>query len=70
LATAASLWHIDMKGPFYFAGTHRRGSCHFAGLVDDHSRYLLGIRAVPTREALPISSCWPRRSSCAACRSS
>ena len=43
-----------MKGPFYFAGTHRRGSCHFAGLVDDHSRYLLGIRAVPTREALPI----------------
>jgi len=43
-----------MKGPLYFAGTHRRGSCHFAGLVDDHSRYLLGIRAVPTREALPI----------------
>jgi len=48
------LWHIDLKGPFYFAGTHRRGSCHFAGLVDDHSRYLLGIHAVPTREALPI----------------
>lgn len=53
-AAPNELWHIDMKGPFYFAGTHRRGSCHFAGLVDDHSRYLLGIRAVPTREALPI----------------
>jgi transposase InsO family protein len=48
------LWHIDLKGPFYFAGTHRRGSCHFAGLVDDHSRYLLGIRALPSREAQPI----------------
>jgi transposase len=48
------LWHIDLKGPFYFRGTARRGSCHFAGLVDDHSRYLLGIRAVPTRQALPI----------------
>jgi len=53
-AAPNELWHIDMKGPFYFADTHRRGSCHFAGLVDDHSRYLLGIRAVPTREALPI----------------
>ena len=42
------LWHIDMKGLFNLAGTHRRISCHFAGLVDDHSRYLLGIRAVPT----------------------
>ena len=48
------LWHIDLKGPFYFRGTHRQGSCHFAGLVDDHSRYLLGVRAVPTREAQPI----------------
>jgi transposase InsO family protein len=53
-AAPNELWHIDLKGPFYFAGTHRRGSCHFAGLVDDHSRYLLAIRAVPTREALPI----------------
>jgi len=48
------LWHIDLKGPFYFRGTHRQRSCHFLGLVDDHSRYLLNIGAVPTREALPI----------------
>ena len=53
-AAPNELWHIDLKGPFYFRGTARRGSCHFAGLVDDHSRYLLGIRAVPTRQALPI----------------
>lgn len=51
-AAPNELWHIDMKGPFYFAGTARRGSCHFAGLVDDHSRYLLGIRAVPMGEVV------------------
>ena len=29
-------------------------SCHFIALVDDHSRFLLGIRAVPTKEAVAI----------------
>jgi len=49
------LWHIDLKGPFYLAdpGGPRR-TCHFVALVDDFSRYLLGIRAVPTKEALPV----------------
>jgi len=49
------LWHIDLKGPFYLHGT--RGpvrTCHFIALVDDHSRFLLGIRAVPTKEALTV----------------
>ena len=49
------LWHIDLKGPFYLhpeAGAVR--TCHFVALVDDHSRYLLGIRAVPSKEALAI----------------
>lgn len=49
------LWHIDLKGPFYLrpeAGPVR--TCHFVALVDDHSRYLLGIRAVPSKEALAI----------------
>jgi len=49
------LWHIDLKGPFYLRPA--RGpvrSCHFVALVDDHSRYLLGIRAVPSKEALAI----------------
>lgn len=53
-AAPNELWHIDLKGPFYFAGSHRQRSCHFAGLVDDYSRYLLAITAVPTREAQPI----------------
>ena len=47
------LWHIDLKGPFYLVGaTGRARTCHFVALVDDHSRFLLGIRAVPTKEAI------------------
>jgi transposase InsO family protein len=52
---ANELWHIDLKGPFYFrspSGPLR--SCHFIALVDDCSRFLLGIRAVPTYEAVPV----------------
>jgi len=49
------LWHIDLKGPFYLADPGRAPrTCHFVALVDDFSRFLLGIRAVPTKEALPI----------------
>jgi len=46
------LWHIDLKGPFYFqrpGGSPAR--CHFLGLVDDCSRFLIGIRALPSLEA-------------------
>ena len=53
--SANELWHIDLKGPFYLpTATGGRRSCHFVALVDDFSRFLLGIRAVPTKEALPI----------------
>ena len=50
------LWHIDLKGPFYFAPAHRGPpqTCHFVALIDDYSRFLVGIRAVPTRHAGPI----------------
>jgi transposase InsO family protein len=49
------LWHIDLKGPFYLLGQSGRArTCHFVALVDDHSRFLLGIRAVPTKEAIWI----------------
>lgn len=46
------LWHIDLKGPFYFqrpGGSPER--CHFLRLVDDFSRFLIGIRALPSLEA-------------------
>lgn len=49
------LWHIDLKGPFYLhPATGPIRTCHFVALVDDHSRYLVGIRAVPSKEALAI----------------
>jgi transposase InsO family protein len=49
------LWHIDLKGPFYLpAASGPSRTCHFVALVDDFSRFLLGIHAVPNREALPI----------------
>jgi transposase InsO family protein len=52
-AAVNELWHIDLKGPFYLLGQHGRArTCHFIALVDDHSRFLLGIRAVPTKEAV------------------
>jgi len=54
-AAPNELWHIDLKGPFYLLGaTGRARTCHFVALVDDHSRFLLGIRAVPTKEAVWI----------------
>jgi transposase InsO family protein len=52
-AAVNELWHIDLKGPFYLLGASGRArTCHFVALVDDHSRFLLGIRAVPTKEAI------------------
>ena len=56
-AAVNELWHIDLKGPFFLLGQGGRArTCHFAALVDDHSRFLLGIRAVPTKEAIWILS--------------
>lgn len=45
------LWHIDLTGPFYVRDQHARPrTCHVIALVDDCSRFLLGIRALPTRD--------------------
>jgi transposase InsO family protein len=49
------LWHVDLKGPFFFQSRHGPvQSCHFVALVDDFSRFLVGVRALPTRHAAPI----------------
>lgn len=37
------LWQMDFKGPI---GTHR-GVCHALTVLDDHSRFSLGVRACP-----------------------
>jgi transposase InsO family protein len=53
--SANELWHIDLKGPFFMQDPHGRPlRCHFVALVDDWSRFLIGIRAVPSLEAEAI----------------
>ncbi len=49
------LWHIDIKGPFWL----QRAKGEFTkvwiiGLVDDHSRFLIGLRVLPRPRVRPI----------------
>lgn len=49
------LWHIDIKGPFFLQrskGDYTK--VWIVGLVDDHSRFLIGLRVLPRPQALPI----------------
>jgi transposase InsO family protein len=50
------LWHIDVKGP-YFINLGRRGEyvkTWMVGLVDDYSRFLIGLRIHTDMQAAPI----------------
>lgn len=50
-----SLWHIDIKGPFFIQLARQRYlKTWIYGLVDDHSRYVLGLRIATGREIAPI----------------
>lgn len=50
-----SLWHIDLKGPFFIQlPGGRYVKTYLVGLVDDHSRYVLGLRIQTTQAAAPI----------------
>ena len=50
-----ALWHIDIKGPFFIQlGKDRYLKTWIFGLVDDHSRYVLGLRIATSREVAPI----------------
>lgn len=61
-------WHIDPEGPFFLpAPTGGRRTRRFVALVDDLGRFLLGIRAVPTREAVPIPGALAEAVELAAC---
>ena len=49
------LWHIDIKGPFWLQrapGDYTK--VWIVGLVDDHSRYLIGLRVLPRPSTEPI----------------
>ena len=49
------LWHIDLKGPF-FINLGGRGyiKTWIVGLVDDRSRFLIGLRILSEAKAAPI----------------
>ena len=50
-----SLWHIDLKGPFFIQLARKRYlKTWIFGLVDDHSRYVLGLRIATGREIATI----------------
>jgi transposase InsO family protein len=49
------LWHIDIKGPFFLQrakGDYTK--VWIVGLVDDHSRFLIGLRVLPRPATEPI----------------
>jgi transposase InsO family protein len=49
------LWHIDIKGPFFLRRSAREyEKVWLVGLVDDHSRFLIGLRVLPRPQAAPI----------------
>ncbi len=54
-ASPNALWHIDIKGPFFIQlEPNRYLKTWIFGLVDDHSRYVLGLRIATGREIATI----------------
>jgi len=50
-----SLWHIDIKGPFFIQlAPQRYLKTWFVGLVDDHSRFVLGLQIQTSAGSEPI----------------
>ena len=54
-ASPNSLWHIDIKGPFFIQLERQRYlKTWIIGLVDDHSRYILGLRIATDQQSEAI----------------
>ena len=54
-AVPTSSPHIDIKGPFFLQRARGRYTKVWSvGLVDDHSRFLIGLRVLPRPQAEPI----------------
>lgn len=48
------LWHIDVKGPFFINLGGHYIKTWIVGLVDDHSRFVIGLRILSENRAKPI----------------
>jgi transposase InsO family protein len=46
------LWQMDFKGPIATRG----GECHALTVLDDHSRYSLGLRACPDQRGVTVKA--------------
>ena len=52
---ANELWHIDIKGPFFIQLASRGYlKTWIVGLIDDYSRFVIGLRILPEAKAAPI----------------
>ena len=50
-----SLWHVDIKGPFFIQLARQRYlKTWIIGLVDDHSRFVIGLRIATDRQGAAI----------------
>jgi transposase InsO family protein len=47
------LWQMDFKGEFSL----KRGSCHPLTILDDHSRFALGVFGLPNQRAESVERC-------------
>jgi len=53
-ASPNELWHIDIKGPFFISLSGRGYiKTWLVGLVDDYSRFVIGLRILTETKALP-----------------
>lgn len=52
---ANELWQMDLKGPIQLQDG---STAYLSGLIDDYSRYVLDIRALPTRHASGVIASW------------
>lgn len=52
-AAPNEMWQMDFKGHFPVGS----GRCHPFGMVDDHSRYLLGLRACSNERGATVKDC-------------
>jgi transposase len=50
-AAPNELWQMDAKGAYPLAP---HGRCHPLSIIDDHSRYLVGLAALPTLETVRV----------------
>ena len=49
------LWHVDVKGPFFInLGSQGYIKSWIVGLVDDHSRFVVGLRILTEATAAPV----------------